>query len=59
MPFLSKAQEKAAFGGYLGAEMKAKAPEFAKATPDISALPEHVAKKKKSGPVIPDVSKLK
>ncbi len=45
MPFQSKAQMRAAFGGYLGPEMKAKAQEFAHATPDIKSLPEHKAKK--------------
>lgn len=59
MPFTSKAQAKAAFGGYLGKEMKAKAPEFARATPDIKALPEHVGKKKKTDRVIPDLRKVK
>lgn len=44
MPFKSKAQMRAAFGGYLGSEMKAKAEEFAHATPNPSALPQHVAK---------------
>jgi hypothetical protein len=29
MPFKSQAQSRAAFGGYLGPEMKKKAPEFA------------------------------
>lgn len=42
MPFQSKAQMRAAFGGYLGPEMKSKADEFAHATPDLSALPQHV-----------------
>lgn len=42
MPFDSKAQARAAFGGYLGPEMKAKAKDFADATPDMKALPEHV-----------------
>lgn len=41
MPFQSKAQMKAAFGGYLGPEMKKKAREWAHETPDISRLPEH------------------
>jgi hypothetical protein len=57
MPFQSKAQMRAAFGGYLGAEMKAKAKEFAHATPSIAALPGHV--KKRKGPVIPDTRKIK
>ncbi len=50
MPFKSKAQMKAAFGGYLGKEMKSKAKEFAKETPNIKELPEHKKKigKKKS-----------
>ena len=58
MPFKSKAQMKAAFGGHLGKEMKSKAMEFAHATPDIKSLPEHV-KKKRRGPAIPDVKALK
>lgn len=32
-PFKSKAQPRAAFGGYLGAEMKSKAEEWAHETP--------------------------
>jgi len=36
---------RAAFGGFLGPEMKSKAQEFANETPDIKALPKHVAKK--------------
>jgi hypothetical protein len=46
MPFKSRAQERAAFGGYLGAEMKAKAQQWADETPSQKALPDHVAKKK-------------
>lgn len=57
MPFKSQAQARAAFGGYLGAEMKNKAQEFARATPDIKALPNHVKKGKR--PIIPDIRKLK
>lgn len=45
MPFESKAQMRAAFGGYLGPEMQAKAREFADATPDVKRLPEHVSRK--------------
>jgi len=45
MPFQSKAQMRAAFGGYLGSEMKSKADEWAHETPDIKHLPAH---KKKS-----------
>lgn len=44
MPFQSKAQMRAAFGGYLGPTMKAKADEFAHATPNLKALPEHKRK---------------
>lgn len=58
MPFESKAQARAAFGGYLGPEMKAKAAEFARATPSIKALPEHVRKKAKK-PAVPDLRKIK
>jgi hypothetical protein len=43
MPFDSQAQARAAFGGYLGPEMKSKADEFAHATPGgIKSLPQHV-----------------
>ena len=44
MPFKSKAQMKAAFGGYLGPEMKAKARQWAEETPNIKKLPEHKKK---------------
>ena len=47
MPFKSQAQARAAFGGYLGPEMKSKAKEFADATPDIKKLPQHVSASKK------------
>lgn len=46
MPFVSRAQQRAAFGGYLGAEMKKKAPEWAHKTKNIKDLPYHVKKKK-------------
>lgn len=39
MPFKSKVQMRAAFGGHLGPEMKRKATEFAHETPDIDRLP--------------------
>lgn len=41
MPFKSKAQMNAAFGGYLGSEMKSKAKTWASETPNISKLPAH------------------
>jgi hypothetical protein len=41
MPFKSKAQMKAAFGGYLGPEMESKARQWAEETPNIKSLPEH------------------
>ena len=46
MPFQSKAQMGAAFGGYLGPEMKAKADTWAHETPDIKSVPQHKKKKK-------------
>lgn len=46
MPFQSKAQQRAAFGGYLGPEMKAKADTWAHETPNLKDLPEHVKKAK-------------
>jgi len=45
MPFKSKAQMRAAFGGYLGAEMKAKALGWAHETPNSKSLPEHKKQK--------------
>ena len=42
MPFASKAQQRAAFGGFIGPEMKKKAKEFADATPNLKSLPQHV-----------------
>ena len=44
MPFKSKAQMKAAFGGYLGKEMKSKAQTWAKETPNIKKLPKYQGK---------------
>lgn len=46
MPFESKAQMRAAFGGYLGGEMKKKAEQWAHETPNIKSLPEHKKKVK-------------
>lgn len=46
MPFKSKAQMRAAFGGHLGSEMKSKAREFAHETKDLKSLPGHVSGKK-------------
>lgn len=42
MPFKSKAQQRAAFSGALGPEMKAKARTWAHETPNLKRLPEHV-----------------
>lgn len=49
MPFRSKAQARAAFGGYLGPEMKAKARTWAHETPNMKGLPEHKGVKKMYG----------
>lgn len=46
MPFKSKSQMRAAFGGYLGKEMKSKALGWAKETPNIKSLPKKVKKVK-------------
>jgi hypothetical protein len=46
MPYKSLKQMRAAFGGYLGKEMKDKAKQWADETPNISSLPEYAAKKK-------------
>ena len=45
MPFTSKRQARAAFGGYLGKEMKKKAPEWASKT-DFKNLPMKKKSKK-------------
>ena len=45
MPWKSKAQMKAAYGGFLGKKMKDKASEWSAATPNIKKLPEHAKKK--------------
>ena len=45
MPWKSKAQMRAAYGGHLGSEMKAKAPGWSAETPNIKRLPAHVTKK--------------
>lgn len=42
-PFKSLKQERAAFGGYLGKEMKSKAKEWASET-DQKSLPEYKSK---------------
>jgi hypothetical protein len=49
MPFTSKKQMRASFGGYLGKEMKSKAHAWAHETPNIKDLPEHAHKKGKKG----------
>jgi hypothetical protein len=46
MPFKSSSQMKAAFGGYLGPEMKSKALHWAHETPDIKDLPDKVGRAK-------------
>lgn len=43
---------RAAFGGYLGKEMKAKAKEFADSTPNIKKLPMHKKNAKDSKPTM-------
>jgi len=48
MPFASRAQARAAFGGYLGEEMKRKALEWAHETSNMKRLPEHVKKASKT-----------
>jgi len=45
-PFRSKSQQRAAFSGALGPEMKKKAKLWAKHTPNIEDLPEHADAKK-------------
>lgn len=47
MPFKSKAQMRAAFGGHLGSEMKSKARDWAHETSNLKSLPYHVSDKKR------------
>ena len=56
MPFKSKKQERAAFGGYLGEKMKKAAPEWASKT-DQKKLPESVGKEKKSAKISRKIKK--
>lgn len=49
MPFKSKSQMRAAFGGFLGSKMKSKADTWAHETPDIKHLPNHKSKKALDG----------
>ena len=49
MPFKSKAQMRAAFGGYLGKEMKEKAPEWAEKTKSMKKLPMHKKRSSDTG----------
>lgn len=49
MPFKSKSQMGAAFGGYLGKEMKKKASKWAEETPNIKKLPKRVKKEEIEG----------
>lgn len=44
---------RAAFGGYLGPEMKSKADTWAHETPNIKSLPKHVQHRMMGGPVHP------
>ena len=46
MPFKSKVQMRAAFGGHLGPEMKSKAKEWADETPNPKSLPVRLKKPK-------------
>ena len=55
MPFRSKKQMRAAFGGYLGPEMKNKAEQWADETPNIKSLPVRVKRKPKGSGVFSDV----
>jgi hypothetical protein len=48
MPFKSRAQARAAFGGYLGKKMQGKADQWAHETPGNS-LPQHAGKPSRSG----------
>lgn len=51
MPFRSSSQMRAAFGGYLGPEMKSRADTWAHETPNIKSLPKHVKHRAMGGPV--------
>lgn len=45
-PFRSKSQMRGAFSGAFGKKFQQKAEGWAKETPDIDKLPEHIMKKK-------------
>lgn len=49
MPFSSKSQARAAFGGFLGSKMKRKARQWAHETPNMKALPERKGVKRMFG----------
>ena len=49
MPFKSKVQMRAAFGGYLGKEMKEKAKKWVNETSNIKKLPERKKRKTSDG----------
>ena len=49
MPFQSKSQARAAFGGFLGPKMKMAAPQWASETPDMRKLPVHKNRRKTMG----------
>ncbi len=59
VPFKSKAQMKAAFGGYLGKEMKDKAQGWADETPNPKGLPEHKSKQSKGKKALDGLKKFK
>jgi hypothetical protein len=59
MPFKSKAQMRAAFGGYLGRTMKSKADTWAQETPNIKDLPEHARAAKHNRALIEALRKHK
>ena len=60
MPFQSQAQARAAFGGYLGPEMKSKADQWAHETPGgIKSLPKHKTQTAQRGSILKQMKGLK
>ena len=57
MPFRSKAQMRGAFSGAFGKKFQQKAAGWAKETPNIDSLPEHIMKKKTKDSIVKKLSK--
>lgn len=59
MPFKSKAQMRGAFSGAFGKKFQQKAEGWAKETPNIDNLPEHITKEKTKKSIVKKLIKNK